>query len=240
MLRIQGSKYAVCKHGPSHECMCGFAHKLADVGMPHNYIERMRICKAHYRGGHPGIDLYLGQLYAPMQYDRIISMIFAEQFDRIPNCFRQFTWFEGLGSANENVLDCDFGFYALLESLPQKVFKAPWSRILQLEVERGTCMYPFALAVDKNGYTFGRRMEIRMASGLLSRLLRCVCALTDVDSKFARGTSTHWGIRSQVYLSLVKGRTYYFIGESGGNFPWYYVAEDPKRILTSANLKCSF
>ena len=112
---IQAPKYAVCKHGRGHGVLCGFAHGLAEIGMPLKLLPAMWRCKANESRGHAGIDMFFGQRYIGAQHDRILQMICNEGLERIPSWARMFAYFVGFGPANEYVCDGDFGLYAQLK-----------------------------------------------------------------------------------------------------------------------------
>ena len=95
---IQAPKYAVCKHGFSHSHLCGYAHKLAELGMPLVLLLAMWHCTAHVHRGHAGIDMFFGQAYTGAQYDRVIQMVHAEGLAGIPAWARLFAYFVGYGA----------------------------------------------------------------------------------------------------------------------------------------------
>ena len=74
-MSIPRVSYACCKHGPRHNhAQCGFAHCLSDIGMPTDLRMRERLFRdqTRYSSGHPGIDLFVGQSYSPLQMERLL------------------------------------------------------------------------------------------------------------------------------------------------------------------------
>ena len=226
---LQQPKYAVCKHGQGHNAKCGFAHSLAEIGMPFKMRQAMWYCRANESRGHAGIDMFFGQQYTAAQHDRVLQMINSEGLARIPKWARMFSYFVGYGSENEYVCDNDFGLYAQLKKNSELIFKKEWSRI-EPKVHDGTLEYPFPLALDEKQRTLAERMRVRMASAVVFPIMRAVCDWNDLGNWYAGQTSMHWGPHSQQYLPIKQGNTYYLIGASVDP-TWYFVCEELKELL---------
>ena len=73
------NQYALCMHGPDHaQCGCGYAHRVRDLSFPKLFRMCQLTDQSQRRGGPAGIDIFVGQLYSPVQWLRIQGYLQAE------------------------------------------------------------------------------------------------------------------------------------------------------------------
>ena len=148
-------RYACCKHGPFHsmrEQPCGFAHCLSDISIPTPLIDaRLWRDQTHMRGGHPGIDWFVGQAYSPSQLARVFLYLLNDPVASWPLWAKRLAWYFDYGHREDYVSDGDLGwsddalqYFGINVSYEHRF--APHE-------------FPFATALDPNwGMTLEQRM----------------------------------------------------------------------------------
>ena len=105
-------KYACCKHGPGH-CIerCGFAHCLKDLSVPTSMKANDWIWRdqTHIRGGHAGIDWFVGQAYSPLQWERLLLYLGSEPVASMPLWAKRLAWYMEYGNPEDYVSEGDLG-----------------------------------------------------------------------------------------------------------------------------------
>ena len=198
--------------------------------MPDVVSVRMWLDRSDEPSGPAGIDMFFGQCYGAGQFDRIIAMVVAEGYYRIPLWAQQFGWFQGLGGENAYVLAGDFGWYSRLEQYSPHLFGRGWSDRIKLQVDAGIENYVFPSVLDQHDLTLGQRMATRMASGTRFAMCKAQYDWSDTTGAYAVQTTRHWGAESQQYQTVEEGESYICIGKSDCINPWWYIVQDPTRI----------
>ena len=158
-LNMARVKYACCKHGPGH-CIerCGFAHCLKDLSVPTSMKANDCIWRdqTHIRGGHAGIDWFVGQAYSPLQWERLLLYLGSEPVASMPLWAKRLAWYMEYGNPEDYVSEGDLGW----SRDAKKYFD------LDVTYEHGMIShsFPFAAAIDGSGMMLGDRIFARMTT----------------------------------------------------------------------------
>lgn len=217
---------ACCKHGPGHRRGdCGYAHLLSEVDMPGAGMNpKMWVDRSHVRKGPAGIDWFFGQEYAPLQMERIVSLLMNEREDVWPMWARRVAWFYRLRPVDLFVSDGDFGLIDEFRRVSPEVLRIDSSSEDFLRVEESA--FPFVLALDSDGLTLSDRMRDRL--GFLGCVqYRKYVATRDWEDDGLYFTTTEmlWGKQSRQFLRVHVGCVYLLICSSDEPEWWYMVSE---------------
>ena len=105
-------RYALCKHGPRHKRVCGFAHQLAEVAIPRKANRILWQDQLPAAQGHAGIDYFMGQQYSAGQWERVLQYLGSEDVSQWPMWAKRLAWFLDFGSRVSFVCDGDLGWSA--------------------------------------------------------------------------------------------------------------------------------
>lgn len=212
-------KYACCKHGPWH-CMerCGFAHCLKDLSIPTSMKADDRIWRdqTHIRGGHAGIDWFVGQAYSPLQWERLLLYLGSEPVTSMPLWAKRLAWYMEYGNPEDYVSEGDLGW-----SRDAKMYFD-----LDVTYEHGMIIhgFPFAPAIDGRGMMLEERIFARMTTGARQYMLYWAKASwKDVDSYNANLTSSVCGKYGRQYLEVNLACLYLRLYISDCAEPWWYM-----------------
>ena len=194
-------RYALCKHGPRHKRVCGFAHQLAEVAIPRKANRILWQDQLPAAQGHAGIDYFMGQQYSASQWERVLQYLGSEDLSQWPMWAKRLAWFLDFGSRVSFVCDGDLGWSADARTH------------FGVEVEYGGTFfsneYPFATAVDSQGATLEARLHERMGTGHVAEEYRAIEAWADIAA-YASATVGRCQYDSQ-YLRVEAGRRYLHI-----------------------------
>ena len=197
---------------------CGFAHCLEDLSIPTSVKADDRLWRdqTHIRGGHAGIDWFVGQAYSPLQWERILLYLGSEPVTSMPLWAKRLAWYMEYGNPEDYVSEDDLGW----SRDAKKYFD------LDVTYEHGMIIhgFPFAAAIDGRGMMLEERIFARMTTGARQYMLYWAKASwKDVDSSYANLTSSVCGKYGRQYLEVNLACMYLRLYISDDAEPWWYM-----------------
>ena len=171
---------------------CGFCHDLHELDLPVRTHRYLWVDTTSIRGGHAGIDVFLGQEYAPCQLERILVYVANESTPAaLPPWARILAWYP----EDYFLYDADFGFH---DSFRDAV-------CLCAEALRGELPLRFSWAVDDAGISFQERINQRLRDRKSYLVFECHCGFSDeCHQDFSDGQARHIRLRyGQKYVRIL-------------------------------------